>query len=133
MKTTYIISCILFLIYIFAVLPACIIYLQRSMTKYSLGMPKSSIRALLAMGTIGVFLLLLSIGALVIEKEVFQMIVTSLTGLVGSIIGFYYGAKKTEDAKESGKDWYCGYVPNKPTCSEEHENRKKKVEKFIRF
>ena len=55
------------------------------MEKSSLGLPAGSVRAILALSITGV-----ALATIILNGE----IPTGLTGILGSVLGFYFGAKK---------------------------------------
>lgn len=59
------------------------------MEKSSLGLPVGSIRAILALSITGV-----SLATIIINGEIPQ----SLLGILGSILGYYFAAKKGDNA-----------------------------------
>ena len=54
-----------------------------------LWMPEGSVRALLALGVVGVVL-----GALVFAPSVKDIVVTALVGFANLVLGFYFGSRK---------------------------------------
>ena len=57
-----------------------------------LNLPQGSVRAMIAIGIIGSYLITLSVGAFLIEKELFNIILTAFGSLSGAVIGFYFGS-----------------------------------------
>ena len=59
-----------------------------------LGLPKGSIRSMLALIVVGSFVVFLIFGASALPKDSsrFNEIVAALTGVAGTVIGFYFGS-----------------------------------------
>ena len=56
-------------------------------------LPRSSIRAMLALFSIGSFVNVLALGPGVIPDEYFDQVVTAFGTLSGTILGFYFGGR----------------------------------------
>ena len=57
-----------------------------------LNLPQGSIRAMIAIAIIGLYVITLSIGSLFIGANEFDMILTAFGSLSGAVIGFYFGS-----------------------------------------
>ena len=57
-----------------------------------LNLPQGSVRAMIAISIIGSYLITLSIGSFLVEKEIFNMVLTAFGSLSGAVIGFYFGS-----------------------------------------
>ena len=59
-----------------------------------LALPQGSVRAMIAIGIIGSYLITLSMGSVAIPSEdLFDKIIASFGGLVGAVVGFYFGSR----------------------------------------
>ncbi len=61
-----------------------------------LDLPKGSVRAMIAIAIIGSYLITLSIGSLVISDDYFDKIIAAFGGLVGAVVGFYFGSRNSD-------------------------------------
>ena len=68
-----------------------------------LNLPQGSIRAMIAIAIIGLYVITLSIGSLFIGADEFDMILTAFGSLSGAVIGFYFGSGGS-GGKNSRKD-----------------------------
>ena len=99
--TVYIIAQVIFLAIMMLVLPLCVIFINHINDEHNdkhhlepLGLPKGSIRSILALSIVGSFLITVALGPLFIDLDYFSAIIAAQSALVGSAVGFYFGSKK---------------------------------------
>lgn len=69
-----------------------------------LGLPKGSVRAMLALLIIGSFVNILVFGSSVVPGEQFDQVVTAFGTLAGAATGFYFAGRGGEDHRPGGAD-----------------------------
>ena len=89
----YITIPVVFLAFIFVLIPLCVLA-KRSDEKHPLCLPKGSIRSLLALGCVGTFLYVMLAGPLFVPNPALNNVVTALTGIANMVVGFYFGHRK---------------------------------------
>ena len=88
---------LVFMVFTLIGLPCYILWRNKwDKTAHPLGLPKGSVRSLLAISVIGSFLITMALGPLFIAHNTLSIVIAGLTGIVGSIIGFYFGSRSVE-------------------------------------
>lgn len=65
-----------------------------------LGLPKGSVRSMLALMTVGVFVVVATFGQSALGSE-YERVLTTLATLAGPVLGFYFGSRGS--GEESGR------------------------------
>ena len=97
----YVLSIIITVLCVLVLLPLVITFTSVKQHKDALSLPKGSVRALLTLAITGVFLCVIGIGPMFIDKESFTLVVSSMSSVLGAVIGFYFGTKNGEVKKGS--------------------------------
>ena len=97
----YIVTHLVFMTSVFLIVPGIYFYMhgrEGSDKSQALGLPKGSVRALIAFSVVGSFLITASLGPLFIDSDYFSIIISAKSALVGGAIGYYFGSKPTKDS-----------------------------------
>ena len=69
-----------------------------------LNLPQGSVRSMLALATVGTFVVVATFGANAFSDEDYQRVVTILGTLAGPILGFYFGSRHAESRHSASAD-----------------------------
>ena len=93
----YMITQVFFLVFVLVAIPCWLVFfVGKEHTSHPLNLPPGTVRSLLAMAVVGSFLITASIGPVFIDPDYFNMILSSLSALVGGVIGYYFGFKNSQ-------------------------------------
>ena len=70
-----------------------------------LNLPRGSVRSMLALLSVGAFVVVATFGVTAFEPEDYQRVVTVLATLAGPILGFYFGSRNSESRLGPGGGW----------------------------
>lgn len=97
-EIVYVISILSIVLSVLLVLPLALIIKNKELHKEALSLPKGSVRSLLAISISAVFLCVVAIGPLFINEEYFSIVVSSLSTILGTALGFYFGTKNQSES-----------------------------------
>ena len=91
----YILVYVLFLLFVLVGIPGYVIYKRDGDHGKGepLNLPTGSVRAILAIGIIGGFLITSGLGPLFIDPDYYSIIISNLATLSGGVTGFYFGSR----------------------------------------
>lgn len=94
-------SVLLFIVLVGLPLLATCIVRKDKMELKGLGLPAGSVRSMLALLTVGVFVVVATYGRAALGAE-YERVLTTLATLAGPVLGFYFGSRGSDE--KTGKD-----------------------------
>ena len=92
----YVLTHLVFIVFTMVILPVVVLWRfggRHEISHEPLGLPKGTVRSLLALSIVGSFLISLSLGPLFLDESYFHLVVGSHGTLIGGAVAYYFASR----------------------------------------